>query len=602
MKLHLNIFLLSFIICSFHRAHAHTVYDVMNNQQYEVNNQFKEVNSTHEYIKQKIELTCMQLKGDRYKSINSKLMDISSGVLTNEQDYLIVFNSLKQRLDVYTELENSKNKYRYDRYTKPDAAVLSLSDIDFDALSVVNNVMYAQLKFKFQLNDEQRYSRNENSILISQFYTINLTSGVISRLVNNLTNAQIERIQTSISAALNETYSIATSKLNLSELNMLNDEEENSYEQHSNERYRTNLNDSTIRNKLVCKDICQRINLKEADIYWYAWGIMIEFQEFTVSSKIYNGQAFQLFIPFDKSALICNTIADFAFLRTMKMPQNQQTSFNYYTIQERIDGLKYSPEIEDVLHRNPMTDVPRSLKLESYQLFENGKKNFRGTFTCEFSGKQQILSKTFIDENKRPVLTQLFEYNTSGNLIASTKKESSRSEENDTYVYDSKQNLLEHKLISRDRLAYHTFFYNGNYIYSFDQTFLKPTAQDDIKIMMFDKRQLCYNDLCYALNEQGKVKGTSSSKYIMYSIQYARDQKGRLIEAHVENERYNYYYYYDSLNRLTKFEVYEFQKQIKQIDYLYEGISTLPFKQSKVSYQSGQKIMEEELYVWELFK
>jgi hypothetical protein len=86
-------------------------------------------------------------------------------------------------------------------------------------------------------------------------------------------------------------------------------------------------------------------------------------------------------------------------------------------------------------------------------------------------------------------------------------------------------------------------------------------------------------------------------KYQHNDTEIGFDEKGRLIEAHTENDRYNYYFEFDYNDRLIKYSTYDFQKVSKELIYFYKDQERLPYLQKKHTYDHD--IFEEESYSWE---
>ena len=86
-------------------------------------------------------------------------------------------------------------------------------------------------------------------------------------------------------------------------------------------------------------------------------------------------------------------------------------------------------------------------------------------------------------------------------------------------------------------------------------------------------------------------------KYQHNDVQIGFDERDRLIEAHSENDRYNYYYEYDAQDRLIKYSYYEYQKLEKEVVFFYKDNKKLPYLQKRQSLTN--KTFEEETYDWE---
>ncbi len=60
------------------------------------------------------------------------------------------------------------------------------------------------------------------------------------------------------------------------------------------------------------------------------------------------------------------------------------------------------------------------------------------------------------------------------------------------------------------------------------------------------------------------------------------DEKDRVIDAHNENDRYNYYFEYDAQDRLVRYSYNEYQKLKKEVVFYYlENKNSLICKKSE---------------------
>jgi hypothetical protein len=122
-------------------------------------------------------------------------------------------------------------------------------------------------------------------------------------------------------------------------------------------------------------------------------------------------------------------------------------------------------------------------------------------------------------------------------------------------------------------------------------------GEERVEKITLKNNELCLSDICLTFNENMQVVAIKTLKYQFNDTEIGFDEKGRIVEAHTENDRYNYYYEFDALDRLIKYSTYEYQRISKEVVYLYHEDKRLPYIQKKHTYNND--IFEEETYEWE---
>jgi hypothetical protein len=103
--------------------------------------------------------------------------------------------------------------------------------------------------------------------------------------------------------------------------------------------------------------------------------------------------------------------------------------------------------------------------------------------------------------------------------------------------------------------------------------------------------------MCLSFNKNFKVDAIKKIKNHYSDMEVGFDEKERVIEAHSENDRYNYYFEYDAQDRLVRYSYNEYQKLKKEVMFYYLENKKLPYLQKKRTLEG--KIFEEETYEWE---
>jgi len=482
---------------------------------------------------------------------------------------------MQERVKVYNEIESSQmDSYGYRRYSAQGLPVLT--EVECEAISLINNTFFFSLNFECVMN---RGRRSENSILITHYYVANLVSGQISLWKNELNQAQQDKLQKKLALQVNDNYKVSTSKLNKKELDVANegtaDEE--------------------------CVDVCAKIDFSEADIFWFAWGVVVNFQPFTHSSMVYGGDGFQIFVPVNEAKELLARNSKFSFLKSIEVPSTNIKSFHYQNKMMEFSEIRSIPKIVHVLQINPSSKKVKTLVITRKQLFRDGEANFQNKAYYDYNKSGQLLSIRSEDKAGNQLGSEFFTYDASGNCTEHLTR-NKNNETVKTYLYDQNNNLISLSTIGDRGNSKTQYFYTADKVYSFD--FSNFTSIDDFNLSshFFNEKEFHFPNLKYLLNEQGKIKGLKATKHVYQQGQIARDDKGRMVESHFERDRYNYYWDYDELDRFALWQYFEYTKPSRTAEYFYDGNSLFPYRLLNTHSQYGNNTVLEEVYEWEFFE
>jgi len=591
--IYIIIAILAITVISATNGLAQKVYDVFSNEYMPVTNSlYKEVKMRNSIFSNEVEVLYFKIKNEdteAIKSINKQAYTICLDYLTNEKKSMKLMAELEQRLRVRNELQNSRNddydrRVDYNQQTKP-----YLGSIKSTIVSRIGNRLFIRINFIFKSEYNRNYYDSDD-IVISHYYVANIKSAKVKRWKNDLTNKQLSTLQDNLSEQLNKNYSQANSELKLSEIELLK----------SNEKYQES-------NKAEeCKNICTRIDLYEADFYWYAWGVIVEFQAYTNSSKIYYGEKFQLFIPYNEAKRIFKNIPKFAFINHIPKVSTHISEFNINEFYRKVASLSRAPEAENIVELNGIKESPKSLSVVRSQILRNNTAANFNKQEFEYNTKGQILSETMYQGKDNVFYRSTFyNYDSTGLLISKIVKHKDNREKSESYIYDHNYNLSRIAIRNSgdDENSNKLYFYNGNNIYYFTMDNAISIDNRGISRLVFDKNRIYNTDKSYfAINDEKQIDGNVSLRNYNNQGQFGRDSLDRIIEYHSENDRYNYYWNYDSLNRLVEFEQYEFQQNKLHINFLYQGENMLPYKRINVQKYSGNTTVIEKDLEWEMFE
>jgi len=368
-KIYSFVLIISFLIAS--KPLFSQVYDVFTNETLEMisGSRWKKINPINSVFKQEIEIKFFEIASANtaaLKSINSQAYDLCHEYITNETKSQELIDEINQRLKVEAELQNSINHRRGWRNANDSKAPYILSEIRSNIISMVTGKIFIKLEFTFVQRSGSRYSRDDK-MKISHYYIANLNDGEIKRLKTNLSKTQLAKIEKKISKKLNDSYDQISPKRKLSELELIR----------SNREYYGDEDEEELDSAKIAeeyKDVCVRIDLSEADFFWFGWGLMLRFQSYTNSSKIYYGNSFQIFFPLKEAKKIWGSMPNFSFIKELSQPKTNLHDFNDIQLNNTIFDYQRAPSIENLLKINPLNKIPKKSVIKDSTIMRNQRR------------------------------------------------------------------------------------------------------------------------------------------------------------------------------------------------------------------------------------
>ncbi|GEM_PF-4561809 len=557
---------------------ANTIFDVFENKSYEINTYFEEVTINNTYLKNEIDISYLNFKepSDKIqKDFNEKSFEWVRDYVNSEKKYYSLLSDIKQKMKVYNELSASKNSYDYGYENALTMNSVRLIEVECVPYSVVNNKLFFELQFVFEFGASNRGYNTENKIIKStEIFTLNLKSGIVSPFEIDLNPEKKRALMDELSEVINEQYLLIKSQLDVEILTDIKSIDEN---------------------LVNCNNVCELIKLEDANIYWFGWGVMISFQDLSPSSKIYYGQGFNVFLPIQSNIGTIQHFDEFKFAKQLKIPpvNIQGFEFNKYN-KKRTISTRNEPDIRDLLRLNNVQVSPELLKKTHFQVQNDSTKRFLSKKEYRFNKNREIISEKTLDKEGNIGFTLKREYNQSGNIKLESRTKGGGEEKVFIYTYDKNGNNIKELLLSEFNYRERYFFYNGNHAYYFDNKMFNTYSSGlDIKELFISEEKYCTKNGCYKFDENGKLIGFSGERGYN-NIQIGHDDQGRISDIHSGNDRYLTLYKYDTLNRLSSFEVYDQMNQISKSVYEYKSESLLPSGKTT----TNRNTITEEQYEW----
>lgn len=569
------------LLCLFAINSFAQVIDLSKNIRYEFNNYYKKFTSEKPYFQDDYEVTYYSFKNDSNKKLSNQVLELCKSYIENEAKYLGLLRDANLRLEILNELNNSKNY----SYRSQDFKNLKLENIECEVVSIIGNQVFYEVNFLFK-TEGNNYGKID--FKVQHYYLANMQNQTISRWKPTINTTNQKKIQELVSQKFNETYLLVTDKLNFNETSEFDFIKKSEVQ---------DANSSDFVN------VFKKINLAEADYYWYNQGLMIQYQEYSKGSRLYGGKPFRLFFTYDQALKIAALIPEFSFLKNNAKVTTSIKNFNPATsVQKKQTFLNTEPLLLDLVSNNTSKKRAKSLQQTMYQISSDNSKRFMGKLIYEFNVNKEPVSVLAYDENNRLLSTTYYDYDATNKLKLTTKKGENKEQEYTSYTYDLNGNIATAKYIQDDNFSDQYYFYNQNYVYYFsveifDDKNSSYTTQYELK-----KDGFCNSDICYYYDKIGQIVSIVTSKTNNYQSQIGRDSKGRIVEIHKEDDRYNYYFNYDDFDRVVNYQQTEQDALRQNVDFSYLETNTLPIQKIKTSEYGGNKTVIEENYEWIYFE
>jgi len=305
-------------------------------------------------------------------------------------------------------------------------------------------------------------------------------------------------------------------------------------------------------------------------------------------------------MPYNKAELLRPYLPAIYFPATGKNISTSIKGFNEKKLIENIGKISNFPSIESIVAQQSGNNKVKSIFINSYQLFNDDKSNYRGQFTIKLDSTGKITERRYENENKVLVSKEFLRYDKLNRLIESNRNGDRYNTESNYYFYDVNDNLLSHFSSDENSTYSEYFFYNNNYVYRINIGNLVVNCDDGIANYVVSGNEITFGGVTYVMDQNNLPSGMRKAKYSYQQFQVGHDDKGRIIESHFENDRRNCYFDYDKENRIVRCQNFEYQNPSIILDYYYSEEQPLPLKNLKRSIQNN--ILEKEEYSYEYYE
>lgn len=582
MKKNLFVIVL-FFFCHTLRA-EYKIFDVILNKTYAIESRSQEVGPEQKFT-QKTWIGCAVFNKDAgkgYKVLNDNIFKIFLKYFKESTQQGTMQTDARLRLQTYIDLKSSSQNYNGD-YLRNVA--LTIEDAQCEVKSVVGSQVIYELAIEFKINGSS-YNDNER-FCIFYYYSGDLNTGKVLPWKPIISEAKKAALQNLIGNRLNEAYLLATHKKVAGEMEENVDSgEEDIYQSNNNQIART-------------VNIAERINIKEANFYWYKTGLILQVQQFTEGSKIFNGRFFNIFYPYNEAVRIMQLFPEFSYINTLPIVKHHFQNWTEATLQNKLSLLRNEPTI-----MNFVTDGPRKVKAVNVirqQVLENGKPISDYQTDYQYDSLQKLLSITYKEQSSiRSKIS--YQYYPQGNIRTTIKTQPNKDipDQKITYEYDSQGNLVSKVTNEYARTDYQYYFYNGNTAYLFPFSLFERDVNRYIFKYEINTDRYCSNNACYQLDTKGRIIAIITTPESFEHGQVGRNAAGNISESHFDNDRDNYYFEYDDVGRFKEFSKYDYQTLKKAVNFYYTGNNVYPDR-IEIQEKNSNKVLFTEELSWTFF-
>jgi hypothetical protein len=591
--------LILFFLPFLSRATENIIYDVYSNRELVLQSKYTTIKAVQINYYEETDVTYFLLHKPgtaAHQLLHKQLESLALQSWNTEIGLLKLYKEVQNRIAIYNKLRNS-NAQGFEYNNEQEDIVPRLKDVNMEAISLMDDQLWLRIIYNFEIETR---NNNTSEIKIAHYYTASLTTGTLERFQQKMSGEQEQQIARLLSPFFTSQYLYSTDKLNPGtgstqnkEIDYDQEEDEDGHETDEKEKWKITATDSAI----ICRQLCEKLHFSEIDFYWYGWTVVAHFQPYTNSSRIYDGEGFSILLMDHTVDALRKILPSFPSIKNKNTIRSVLRNFNYYEVIKPISAVNYAPPIEKLIQQQSDRKI-RKVIIDSYQLFKDDQKTYRGRFILDYNEKGLLLHKNFIESNNSYISDEHFEYDSGDRLILVTGTGYQRQAILKKYKYNANGNLVDALEINEGNVYKSHFFYNGEFIYIIEQD--ENTFRDEgIRKLSLVNQELRFATSGYQLNEKNEPVFVTRSKYRFEDLHIGRDSLGRIVESHRENDRYNQYFTYDTLHRFILFDAYEYQRPNSQVEYFYNGTEALPVKQIKTTHQHST--VESEVYTYEFY-
>lgn len=509
------------------------IYDIYQNQSYEISNRVLKHLSDKEFLPGEIEILQHknQDENPQWTKIEDELYRIAIQKIDNEFEYFKIQNRLKNRSENAAELLRLRNR--------EEPGKEKLDRITIELISLSNGFGVYSINFQYELSTQ----RNDYlSLPISDYFLADYKNGKLTEIGGNPDSRQQIELKKLSLAELKKLYLLQTKKLFPNEVERIQ-----------------NLtfdpkDDSEFLNK---------IDFSEAIVFPYFNGLRIEFPKYSNSSKMFDGKSFRIVLNEIETKELLKVYPEFkkVFAKELKIPSRE--NIEKLNNDNNFDLRKFSSapkelELLGILNPNPGLKI---MKIETYRN-QSSSNELMNTKYFYFNDFKKLDSVAVKNERERTIFSETYFYGKNNDLTAiynpndeiklrlfSNKGSIGNKEKIKMFEY---RDALSNQYLELSVVRAITVF-NDLYRYSQEIELVGESKYGNKTYIRFlDNYSYCTDYQCVLYDEKGRLIGVKTNKY--QAIDVLVNENNQPLETYFDNDRDRYYFAYDEKGRIKKFQ------------------------------------------------
>lgn len=527
------------------------IVDVFENRLYDVTGQSFKLDPTIDYLKEsQISIRLPDIEETAREKIAQQIESLIRQELEEELNFFKLHQAVQSKLKIFKETAYDSRNQSPSNYSIPE-----FDRVDTRLISVVHSYAVLKIDFKFETDNLNDY-RSTKRIQISQYYLVDLKTNQVKEIPQKHSDAQQETLKELTLSEIRKLYLLKTEKYQLDELQKIRE---------------------LSSEEVTDQNFIDQIDYSEALIYPYATGIIMEFPNYSKTSKIFSGEDFRVFIHDEQLKSFTASFPMFQPLFSKKTPPtNPKTLENLKPENFDLSFLQQGPEQEKALELLDLNRKIYKLDIKTYQKVADSFSLYQ-TETYKFNPQNKI--ETIETRNRERQLFQekRFYYDKDGILSEEISLNNDRkypvlyhyhnnqlkyAEYYQTDPYSSHYNIGEPNRIEAWQQHY---FVNENFYYNFKIVSFGEMPTPYIYTHWQEEDKICNLNYCILHNEDGQVIGITHKK--SDATEVFNNEKGQVKESY--NNRNHYFFEYDNQDRLYQIHSYDTNKFTNTTTYHY---------------------------------
>ena len=549
--------------------------DVFQNKTYTIANHILKSDIEREYLSSKVGYVQSINRKEDWNEVEEKLKEAALGHLKDETKYFLIHtraNNIKKQIEKQKKIDNYS---RSSTLQSPD-----FEGVDISLISILNGIGTYTVEYEFTLGN------SDHEAVVTDYYLVDYAQKTVRAFGSSPNQRQQEVLKKLTLSKFQSQYLLQTQKVGLSSLERI-----------------TKLQEKSAENQ----EFSAKIDYREAVVYPFFSGAIVEFPSYSKSSKIFGHKSFRLFINGEKLAelLTVYPVLKPAYSTALKRPSEETIAKLNNDDFFDIGRFSRMPSAEQAI--TPFIESCKeadkkiySVNIKTYQQRDT-IKTYSNTRKLFFNENGDIYKTELRDKSGTVVREETKTYSESS--LKSTVKNSTDEKELSLYHYEQGTlGAVEHIILRENRSYYEngTFIrlYDEYYAFSGNNRYLMTLhlIGDDrpyFRTRSENTNEYCADKLCILTKDNGQVAAIRSKTNSAMDVLINSDNQP--VESFLDNDRYRYYFTYDEDKRITSFMGFDGLEKNRTMEYTYDdrSLNFLNTIETRSRYNNSNQIIQE---------